>query len=177
MKENDDESEKLIDTSRENIMIEKEQNGNIENTKQDNIKENRENSVTRLTSFEVELLNAVKKEEEELYMKKKLSEKNKIKKKLTLTNTKDYLFVFILLMSSVFNFNYFYLVNIIIATIYIFYIEQLSSQAKKIKYLCEIFSVGYSSYLLIFKLISLILVNNNNKTMTVKHNMLFKRNR
>ena len=40
MKENDDESEKLIDTSRENIMIEKEkeQNGNIENKKQDNIK-------------------------------------------------------------------------------------------------------------------------------------------
>ena len=175
MKGNDDESEKLIDTSQENIMIEKEkeQNGNVENKKQDNIKENRENSVRRLTSFEVELLNAVKKEEEEQYMKKKLLEKNKIKKKLTLTNTKDYLFLFILLMSSVFNFSYFYLVNIIIATIYIFYVEQLSNRAKKIKYLCEIFSVGYSSYLLIFKLISLILVNRNNKTMTVKHKQLF----
>ena len=177
MKESYDESEKIFDSSQENILIDKEngknQNDNKQNKKLDIPNENRENSVRRLTSFEVELLKAVRKEEEEQNRKKRLAEKNKIKKKLTLTNTKDYLFLFILLMSSVFNFNFFYLVNIIIATIYIFYIEQLSTRSKKIKFFCEIFSVGYSSYLLIFKLICLILVNNNNKTVTVKYKQLF----
>ena len=165
MKEKDEENKKLIDTSQEQYIIEKEKNDDIGFKKLNNIKGEFEFDPGRMTSFEIELLNAVKKEEEEEFKKKKLKEKMKVKKKLFLSLSKDYLFFFILLMSSVFNFSYLYLVNTIIATIYIFYIENLSLQAKKVKYLCEVFSLGYSSYVLIFKFILLILINNNNQTL------------
>ena len=172
MKEKDEENEKLFDTSQEQYLIEKEPNEDIRIKKPNNNKGEFEFDTGRMTSFEIELLNAVKKEEEEEFKKKKLKERKKIKKKLNLSISKDYLFFFILLMSSVFNFSYLYLVNIIIATIYIFYIEKLSLRAKKVKFLCEVFSLGYSSYVLIFKLISLILINNNNKSL-IKHSSFF----
>ena len=172
MKEKDEENEKLFDTSQEQYLIEKEPNEDIRIKKPNNNKGEFEFDTGRMTSFEIELLNAVKKEEEEEFKKKKLKERKKIKKKLNLSISKDYLFFFILLMSSVFNFSYLYLVNIIIATIYIFYIEKLSLRAKKVKFLCEVFSLGYSSYVLIFKLISLILINNDNKSL-IKHSSFF----
>ena len=94
-------------------------------------------------------------------------------KKIKLLNKKDYLFVFILLMSSSFNFSYLYLINIIIGVIYIFSIQKLSRRAQKFKYLCEIFSIGYSSYALVFKLIVLMLIHNDNKYITKKYKNLF----
>ena len=172
MKEKDEENEKLIDNSQEQYLIEKVKNEDIGFKKPNNIKGGLEFDTGRMTSFELELLNAVKKEEEEEFRKKILKERKKIKKKLILSISKDYLFFFILLMSSVFNFSYLYLVNIIIATIYIFYIEKLSLKAKKVKYLCEIFSLGYSSYVLIFKLIMLILIGNNKKKFSNSENFL-----
>jgi len=161
MNENDEIKEHLIDTSKE--INEKEQNNIIFGQNSNKIKEKKDIGVRRMTSFEIELMNAVKKEEEAQQRKKILKVKNKIIKQLNLFYTKDYLFLFILLMSSSVNFSYLYLINIVIAVIYIFFIESLSKKAKKIKYLCEIFSIGYSSYLLIFKLISLILIHNENE--------------
>ena len=167
MKENDEE-EKLIDNSQGANTIEKDQKNAVQNQLKDNV----ENGARRMTSFEIELMNAVKKEEEEQQRIKILKEKKKIVKKLDMFNKKDYLFFFILLMSSSLNFSYLYLMNIIIALIYIFFLEKLSQKAKKIKYLCEVFSIGYSSYLLIFKLISLILINNKNESY-ITHKNLF----
>ena len=159
-----EEEQKLIDTSSQIQNInEKEHNNRIQEQQNLKIKEGIKNGTRRFSSFEVELMNAVKKEEEEENMKKILAEKKKLKKKLRLYTSKDYLFLFILLMSSSFNFCYLYLVNIITATIYIFYIENLSAKAKKIKYLCEVFTIGYMSYLMIFKIICLILINDYKK--------------
>ena len=60
MKENDEE-EKLIDNSQGANTIEKDQKNAVQNQLKDNV----ENGARRMTSFEIELMNAVKKEEEE----------------------------------------------------------------------------------------------------------------
>ena len=169
--ENDNNEFDKIDTivnieniqQKQNIYYGKEQNDD------DDSKEPDENRVRRMTSFEAELARAVKKEEEEQRMKRKLAEKSKIKKQLILYNLKDYLFMFGLLMSPVINFNYLYLVNIIIAIIYFFFVEKLTIKAKKTKFLCEVFSVGYSSYLFLYKVICLILINNKNISLIKNH--------
>ena len=166
MRENNEDNENIIDTSEKPNIIGNEQNYDTIGKKQIDSQEAIQNGAKRMTSFELELMNAVKKEEEELKRKKDLDELRKIKKRIKLYNTKDYLFFFMLLMSSTFNFSYLYLVNIVLASIYIFFIEKLNVKAMKVKYLCEVFSCGYSSYSLIFKLICLILISNNNESLT-----------
>ena len=170
-----EEEEKLIDTSpnEQNIKEIGKKNG-IEDQKKNKLKEEIKNGTRRFSSFEVELIKAVKKEEEEEIIKKNLLETKKKKKRIILYTSKDYLFLFILLMSSSFNFCYLYLINIIISTIYIFFIEKLSIKSMKIKYLCEVFSIGYSSYLLIFKIICYILINDYKKFEDIVDNNTIK---
>lgn len=161
MKESDQNNDNIIDTSQKQNIIEQ-QPKNDTSEQQLPEEEGIPNGGKRMTSFEIELLKAVKKEEEERQQKMEKDKLEKIQKQLTTYHTKDYLFIFSLLMSSPFNFSYLNLVNMAIALIYFFFIESLSVKAIKTKYLCEVFSVGYSSYSLIFKLISLILIEKEN---------------
>ena len=66
---------------------------------------------------------------------------------------------FLCLISSSLNFNFFSLYYIIIGLIYLILIGKLSNSAKKIKYLSEIFTLGYAGYQLLFKIISIILIS------------------
>jgi hypothetical protein len=161
MKESDQNNDNIIDTSQKQNIIEQQPKNDISEQQQPE-DEGIQNGGKRMTSFEIELLKAVKKEEEERQKKMELDKLEKIQKKLTTYHTKDYLFFFTLLMSSPFNFSYLNLVNMAIALIYFFFIESLSVKAIKTKYLCEVFSVGYSSYSLIFKLMSLVLIEKEN---------------
>ena len=175
MKENNEEENNIIDTSQKPDLTQNEQiYEDAENKSDDmNSREDNQSFSIRMTSFEAALITAVKREEEELRRKQDLQYLKEVKKKIKLYSTKDYLFLMVLLMSSAFNYSYLYLVNIAIATIYIFCIEKLSVTAMHIKYLCEVFSCGYSSYLLIFKLISLVLINKENEVLTKSHKGLF----
>lgn len=161
MKESDQNNDNIIDTSQKQNIIEQQPKNDISEQQQPE-DEGIQNGGKRMTSFEIELLKAVKKEEEERQKKMELDKLEKIQKQLTTYHTKDYLFFFTLLMSSPFNFSYLNLVNMAIALIYFFFIESLSVKAIKTKYLCEVFSVGYSSYSLIFKLMSLVLIEKEN---------------
>ena len=174
MKEKDeDDNDDIIDTSQKpNIIEQKPKNESPEKNLEKN-KGGKPKKLTRVSSFEIELMNAVKQEEEERQRKKDLEELNKLKRKISIYNMKDYLFFFTLLMSSSFNFSYLYLMNIVIGSIYFIFIEKLSEKAIKVKYLCEVFSIGYSCYSLIFKIITLILIENNNEFITKSYPQFF----
>ena len=169
--ENDNNNE--IDTSQQPEKIEEQPKTESSEQKQEKAEPEVEDGNKRMTSFEIELMKAVQKEEEERQRKKNLEELNKIKKTIALYNIKDYSFFFVLLMSSAFNFSLLNLVNVILAAIYFFLIENLSIKAMKIKYLCEVFSIGYSCYSLIFKLISLVLIQNNNTSIIVDYKRIY----
>ena len=175
MKENYEEENNIIDTSQKPDLTKNEQIYDDAENKSDDmsLRDDNQSFSIRMTSFEAALITAVKREEEELRRKQDLEYLKKVKKKIKLYSTKDYLFLMVLLMSSAFNYSYLYLVNIVIATIYIFCIEKLTVTAMHIKYLCEVFSCGYSSYLLIFKLISLVLISKENGVLTKSHKGLF----
>ena len=172
MKENDENNDNIIDTSQKQNIIGQQQK-NEKSEKQHPEKKGKPNGGKRMTSFEIELLEAVKKEEEERQQKMESDKLKKIQKQLYMYHAKDYLFIFALLMCSPFNFSYLNLVNIVIALIYFFFIESLSVKAIKIKYLCEVFSVGYSSYSLIFKLMSLVLIEKDNEVIINEYPHIF----
>ena len=166
MKETEyEENDKKLDNEQEPYLMEKEQNIYNLDKSQNQLEDNNDYRSKRITSFEVELMKAIKKEEEEQQKKKELKEKKEKQKILRLFHIKDYLFLFILLISSSFNFSICYLIYIVIACLYLFFMEKLSIKAKKVKYLCEVFTIGYSCYLFLYKITCLILIENEDQSL------------
>ena len=179
MQENIKDENNIIDTTQkpdlnQNEDLYEDAENEPEENENEKEKEEEPNISMRMTSFEAALLTAVKKEEEDLRRKMDEEYLKSLKKKVNLYRTKDYLFLMTLLMSSAFNFSYLYLVNIVLATIYIFCIEKLKVGAMQTKYLCEVFSCGYSSYSLIFKLQTLLLISNNNEFILIDFTKFFE---
>ena len=104
-------------------------------------------------SFTKELLNKVKKEEEEQNMKEMKKKSQKLINQIKSLSRKDYIVFFLILLSCGLNYNYFFLPLILLCIIYYFAIESLSYKILKLKYFLEIFIVGYTSYLFLYKLV------------------------
>ena len=96
---------------------------------------------------------------------KELKEKEKLKEiyHSHLYNIKDYIFFFILMISSSMNFSYLYLPFIFFGIIFKFLIGYNADFSKSLKYLLEIISLAYSVLLTAFKIVSLILIKNENE--------------
>ena len=118
------------------------------------------------TSFDRALLYKVRKEEEEENLKKRIKEQHKIISQVRALYRKDYIVFFFILISSAFNFNYLFLPFVIFALIYFFLIEKLSFKAMKLKYFIEIVTLGYSSYVFLFKVVIFSLIQNENNSIT-----------
>ena len=119
------------------------------------------NSSTNFeTSFDKILLKRLHKEETELKIQMELKERHKLIKQLNTSSSKDYIIFFIYLISPAFNFNYSFLSFIGISMIYLFCLENLNKGPMKLKYLLEVFTIGYASYLLLFKIAIFFLVKN-----------------
>ena len=116
------------------------------------------------TSFTKALLNKVKKEEEEEFLKKRMKEKQKLINRVKSLFRKDYIVFFFILISCGLNYNYLFLPFVFISLIYFFAIEQLSFKLLKFKYFLEIFTIGYASYLLVYKMIIYSLIKNGNES-------------
>ena len=95
---------------------------------------------------------------------KELKEKEKLKEiyHSHLYNIKDYIFFFILMISSSMNFSYLYLPFIFFGIIFKFLIGNNKEFSKSLKYLLEIISLAYSILLAAFKIVSFILIKNEN---------------
>ena len=136
----------------------KENNENIIDTTTDKNKENQEeDSNSDDNSFDEKLLLECQKEDEEnmkILQEKELAKKIK---NIKYYNFKDYFLLFMLFMASSLNFNFLSLYYIVIGIVYLLLSENLNDKSKKIKYLIEIFTLGYASYTLIFKLVIVIL--------------------
>ena len=112
--------------------------------------------------FDEALLKECQREDEE--NEKKINEKE-LQKKLKAVryyNFKDYFLLCILFISSSFNFNYLSLYYAGIGIIYLILLENLNEIPKKIKYYLEIFTIGYASYSLLFKVVTVILAIEDN---------------
>ena len=112
--------------------------------------------------FDEALLKECQREDEE--NEKKINEKE-LQKKLKAVryyNFKDYFLLCILFISSSFNFNYLSLYYVGIGIIYLILLENLNEIPKKIKYYLEIFTIGYASYSLLFKVVTVILAIEDN---------------
>ena len=112
---------------------------------------------TKEEDFEQTLLKECKREEEENEKKAKEKQLQDKYKKVKYYNFKDYFLLFMLYFSSSFNFNILSMYYILIGFVYLILLENLSERSKKIKYYLEIFTIGYASYSLLFKLITIIL--------------------
>lgn len=82
---------------------------------------------------------------------------------ITLYIIKDFLMMLILLLSSSFNFNYLYLPFILVGLMYNCLILENKSNSRRTKFILEIIIFIYSFLLLVFKILSLILISNNNE--------------
>ncbi len=87
-------------------------------------------------------------------------ERHKLIKQLNTSSSKDYIIFFIYLISPAFNFNYSFLPFIGISMIYLFCLENLNKRPMKLKYLLEVFTIGYESYLLLFRIAIFFFVKN-----------------
>jgi len=107
--------------------------------------------------FDETLLKECKREEEENEKKAKEKQLQEKIKRVKYYNFKDYFSLFMLFFSSSFNFNVLSMYYILVGLIYLILLENLSEKSKKIKYYLEIFTIGYASYSLLFKGITIIL--------------------
>ena len=124
-------------------------------------------------SFERILNNKIKKQEEEERIKMEVKSKKKLLKRVNTAIRKDYLIFFFLFLSSSLNFNYLSLPFIIIGLLYLSCIGNFKFRAMRFKYFAEIFVIGYSSYLLLFKIIIYSLIKNDNEYIKVDKKDLF----
>ena len=120
------------------------------------------------TSFDRALLYKIRKEEEEENLRKLQKERERLLGQVNSLQRKDYTVFFFLLFSSSFNYNYLFLPLVFIALIYFLALEKLSRGFLKLKYFLEIFALGYTSYLFIFKVITFSLIKNKNETILNK---------
>ena len=116
--------------------------------------------------FDETLLKECKREEEENEKKAKEKQLQEKIKRVKYYNFKDYFLLFMLFFSSSFNFNVLSMYYILVGLIYLILLENLSEKSKKIKYYLEIFTIGYASYSLLFKGITIILAILNNDQVT-----------
>ena len=168
MKEKDNEDESSSSNSLLNI-LKKSDAKNLDNNlikKTSTISENE-------TTFDKQIIKKIEKEEKEMRIQMKLKEKKKFLKKLTSASRKDYIVFFFLLISSSFNYNYFFLPFIAISMLYLLCIENLNFRALRLKYFLEIFSLGYASYLLLYKIIVYLLIKNKDEIVLTKKISLF----
>ena len=119
------------------------------------------------TSFTKALINKVQKEEEEEFLKKRMKERQKLISKVKSFSRKDYIVFFFILISCGLNYNYLFLPFVFISVLYFFAIESLSFKLMKLKYFLEIFTVGYASYLFLYKVIIYGLIKNKNESVLV----------
>jgi hypothetical protein len=163
MKENDKEEEKS-DNSSNKMLFEKTKTSNkfLNRRNFKTIKKIKNSSLNNDSelSFDKMLLKKIHKEEKELKIQMQLKERNKLIKQLYTASSKDYIVFFIYLISSSFNYNYSFLPFIGIGMIYLLCIENLNRRIMKLKYLLEIFTIGYACYLLLFKVIIFFLIKN-----------------
>jgi hypothetical protein len=122
------------------------------------------------TSFDRALLYKIRKEEEEEILRKQQKEREKLIGEVNSLLRKDYIVFFFLLMSSAFNFNYLFLPIIVIAMAYFHALEKLSPRFMKLKYFLEIFTLGYASYLFIYKVVTYSLIKNKNNSIIENKN-------
>ena len=116
------------------------------------------------SSFTKALLNKVHREEEEEFIKQKMKETQRLLNQIKSLSRKDYVVFFFILLACGLNSNYLFLPFVLISIIYYFAIENLSFKALKLKYFLEIFSVGYASYIFIYKVIIYSLIQNDNQS-------------
>ena len=126
-----------------------------------------------LISFDRILNNKLKREEEQERIKMEVKAKKKLIKKVNQAIRKDYIIFFFLFLSSSLNFNYFFLPFIFIGGIYLSCIGNFKYRPMRLKYLLEIFVIGYASYLLLFKIIVFSLIKNENQNINKNHKALF----
>ena len=120
-------------------------------------------------SFERILNNKVKKAEEEEKLNMEVKLKKKLLKRVNTSIRKDYLIFFFLFLSSSFNCNYLFLPFIFVGTFYLSCIGNFKFRLMRLKYFLEIFTAGYSSYLLLFKIIIYTLIKNENQNVVTKN--------
>ena len=123
--------------------------------KQKNIE--RADTSQKEEDFDETLLKECQREEEENEKKVKEKQLQEKIKKVKYYNFKDYFLIFMLFFSSSFNFNCLSMYYILVGLIYLILLENLSEKSKKIKYYLEIFTIGFASYSLLFKAITIIL--------------------
>ena len=120
-------------------------------------------------SFERLLNDKLRKEQDEEKLKHEVKLKKNLIRKLNISIIKDYFLFFILFLSSSFNFNYLFLPFILIGTLYLTCIGNFKYKPMRLKYFIEIFVIGYSSYLLLFKVIIYSLIKNEDESVTITY--------
>ena len=120
-------------------------------------------------SFERLLNDKLRKEQDEEKLKHEVKLKKNLIRKLNISIIKDYFLFFILFLSSSFNFNYLFLPFILIGTLYLTCIGNFKYKPMRLKYFIEIFVIGYSSYLLLFKVIIYSLIKNGDESVTITY--------
>ena len=123
--------------------------------------------------FERILNNKLELEEKEKKLRMEIKQKKKLIRKVNKSIRKDYILFFFLFLSSSFNFNYLFLPYIFLGTIYLSCLGNFNMRPKKLKYLFEIFIIGYTSYLLLFKIIVYSLIKNGNEYVITDKKDLF----
>ena len=121
------------------------------------------------TSFDKALLNKVKNEEEELNLKKKMKENEKILGQIKSVTRKDYIVFFVILVSIGLNYNILFLPFVFICIIYFLAVGKISFKLLKFRYFMEILSLGYAAYLLLYKIIVYSLLNSKLKSKIEDH--------
>ena len=159
-KSNEEENQNLGNNSNPmnaflNIVNQVQGNKNNENN-EDEIK-NEEKEEEDGKTLEEKLIMECQKEDEENEKKIKEKELQKKIKRIKYYNFKDYFLLFILFISTSFNFNYLSIYYVLVGLLFLVLAENLNKTPKKIKYLLEIFTLGYASYTLLFKIIIVIL--------------------
>ena len=137
------------------------QESNYIDTALNNKIDNQEENKSVEDSFDENLLLECQKEDEENERIIKEKELQKKIKNIKYYNFKDYCFLFFLFMSSSLNFNFLSLYYIVVGILYLLLSENLNDKSKKFKYLVEIFTIGYASYTLLFKLAIVILADDS----------------
>ena len=171
MKENIIEEEESENSSTNNLI----NISSINDTEKNNDTniQNRTQRAESEQSYDKMLLKKIQKEEKKLKIHMKLKERQKLLKRISSCTRKDYLYFFFLLISLSFNFNYLFLPLVVIGMIYLLLIENFNWKSLKIKYFLEIFSIGYSSYLLLFKIIIFLLIKNEDEMVLNEKKSLF----
>ena len=125
------------------------------------------------STFEKILNDKLKREEENDKINMEVKLRKKLLKKLNTYIIKDYLLFFFLFLSSSFNFNFLFLPFIFIGAIYLTCIGSFRFKQMRLKYFLEIFVIGYTSYLLLFKIIIYSLMKNENEFVNNNYKDLF----